>query len=225
MNEWPRNPEKDWKGRERPAETRHRRWSPEQEAPWSPGEDISQDTRVRAKPWIRPNRGSKGQKTARQTQAWNAWTPVSGVGQKVQVQNNGQETTMERSRTSWQEDGSQTAMTRRPFLHSPMVPQLQKLSWKGSPRAGGRSSEHPDKLWGMKGTEGPGNPDCLCFSCLDWCPGMSISNPEHLLKVKWWTCCWVHKAFFYLKKKKWGGRGQKSVSIPFWGIPLKICFQ
>lgn len=36
MNEWPRNPEKDWKGRERPAEIRHRRWSSEQGAPWSP---------------------------------------------------------------------------------------------------------------------------------------------------------------------------------------------
>ena len=36
MNEWPRNPEKDWKGRERLAETRHRRWSSEQGAPRSP---------------------------------------------------------------------------------------------------------------------------------------------------------------------------------------------
>lgn len=157
--------------------------------PWEqPGEDMSQDTRVRARPWIRPHVGNKGQKTDRQAQAWNAWTLVSRV---VQVQNNGQETAMERSKTSWQEDGSQTAMTSNPFLHgSSMLPQLQKLSWKGSPRAGGqefRTSTQVMEHEGDRGTQQPWptDSDCLCFSYLDWWLGMSISNPEHLLKVKW----------------------------------------
>ena len=169
---------------------------------------MSQDTRVRARPWIRPHVGNKGQKRDRQTQAWNAWTLVSRVEQKVQGQNNGQETTMERSKTSWREDGSQMAMTSKPFLHSSsMLPQLQKLSWKGSPSAGGQEFRTPRQVMGHEGDRGTQqpwstDPDCLCFSYLDWCLGMPISNPEHLLKVKWWKRCWVHKAFFYLKKKK-----------------------
>lgn len=52
--------------------------------------------------------------------------------------------------------------------------------------------------------------------------GLSISEPEHLLKIKWWKCYWVHKGLFFKKKIKRVKNLYLSCSEVFL---LKICFQ
>ena len=93
---------------------------------------------------------------------------------------------------------------------------------------GGRSSEHPGKWWGMKGTEGPSSPGPqILTACvfLTWIGVWGCLFPTLSIYWRWndENAAEFTKPSFILKKKK--KRSQKSVSIPFWGIPLKICFQ
>ena len=128
---------------------------------------------------------------------WSRRSKARTMGRKQRWRGARQAGRKTEAKQQWQASPSCTVLCFHNYRNSPeRAAQVQR----------GRSSEH----WGMKGHKGDRgtqqpwstDPDCLCFSYLDWCLGMSISNPEHLLKVKWWKCCWVHKAFFYLKKKK-----------------------
>lgn len=111
----------------------------------------SQDTKVRAKPWIRPHTESKGQKPGRQTQARNVQTPVGRAEQKVQVQANSQETEEQDELAGRQKPNSNDEQALPATFFYGVWPQ--KPSQKGSPGqgAGIQSTQPSDGAWREQG--------------------------------------------------------------------------
>ena len=99
---------------------------------------------------------------------------------------------------------------------------------KGQPKCRGAGVQNTEAWRGIKGTEGPSSPGPqILTACvfLTWIGVWGCLFPTLSIYWRWndENAAEFTKLSFIKKKKK--KRSQKSVSIPFWGIPLKICFQ